>query len=102
LPLLKAEKPQRETNMQVEHHDLHHEFPEMNDAIDALKTCNAHFAKLYHSYHRLTGKVEDLEEHDMPVADFTLEDMKKQRVRLKDELYHLLLAFRAGQKSVRV
>ena len=36
----------------------------------------------------------------MPVADFTLEDMKKQRVRLKDELYHLLLAFRAGQKSV--
>jgi hypothetical protein len=37
----------------------------------------------------------------MPVADFTIEDMKKQRVRLKDELYHLLLAFRAGQESVR-
>jgi uncharacterized protein YdcH (DUF465 family) len=100
LPLLKAEKPQGETNMQVEHHDLHHEFPEMIDAIEALKAGNAHFAKLYHSYNRLTGKVEDLEEHDMPVADFTLEDMKKQRVRLKDELYHLLLAFRAGQKSV--
>ena len=84
--------------MQVEHHDLHHEFPEMNDAIDALKIGNAHFAKLYHSYHRLTGKVEDLEEHDMPVADFTLEDMKKARVKLKDEIYHLLQAFRAGQK----
>ncbi len=95
-----AEKPQRETNMQVEHHDLHNEFPEMNDAIDALKTGNAHFARLFDSYNRLTGRVEDLEEHDMPVADFTLEDMKKQRVRLKDELYHLLLAFRAGQKSV--
>ena len=67
--------------MQVEHHDLHHEFPDMNDAIDALKARNAHFAMLYHSYNRLTGKVEDLEEHDMPVADFTLEDMKKQRVR---------------------
>jgi hypothetical protein len=101
LPLLNAEKPQRETNMQVEHHDLHHEFPDMNDAIDALKARNAHFAMLYHSYNRLTGKVEDLEEHDMPVADFTIEDMKKQRVRLKDELYHLLLAFRAGQESVR-
>lgn len=86
--------------MQVEHHDLHHEFPDMNDAINALKTGNAHFAVLFHSYQRLTGKVEDLEEHDMPVADFTLEDMKKQRVRLKDELYHLLLAYRAGQKSV--
>ena len=28
--------------MQVEHHDLHHEFPEMVDAIHALKVGNAH------------------------------------------------------------
>lgn len=85
--------------MHVEHHDLHHEFPEMADAIRVLKVGNAHFAKLFESYHRLTGRVEDLEEHDMPVADFTIEDMKKQRVKLKDELYHLLLAFRAGQQA---
>ncbi len=86
--------------MQVDHHDLQQEFPDMADAIDALKASNACFARLIGSYNRLTGKVEDLEEHDMPVADFTLEDMKKQRVKLKDELYHLLLAFRAGQASV--
>jgi hypothetical protein len=84
--------------MQVDHHDLYSDFPEMRDAIDVLKGGNAHFARLFATYHRLTGKVEDLEEHDMPVADFTLEDMKKQRVKLKDELYHILLAFRAGQK----
>jgi uncharacterized protein len=87
--------------MQVEHHDLHSDFPEFNDAIHALKSGNPHFASLCASYHRLTGKVEDLEEHDMPVADFTIEDMKKQRVKLKDELYHMLLAYRAGQQSVR-
>ena len=86
--------------MQVEHHDLHLEFPEMVDAIQALKAGNAHFSKLYASYNRLTGNVEDLEENDMPVADFTIEDMKKQRVKLKDELYHILLAYRAGQASV--
>jgi len=85
--------------MQVDHHDLHQEFPEFAEAIAVLKAGNAHFAKLFATYNRLTGKVEDLEEHDMPVADFTLEDMKKQRVKLKDELYHLLLAFRAGQQS---
>jgi uncharacterized protein YdcH (DUF465 family) len=87
--------------MQVDHHDLQSEFPEFSDAINALKTGNAHFAKLFATYNRLTGKVEDLEEHDMPVADFTIEDMKKQRVKLKDEIYHLLLAFRAGQQSVK-
>lgn len=87
--------------MQVDHHDLYQDFPEMQDAIDALKAGNALFARLNASYDRLTGKVEDLEAHDMPVADFTLEDMKKQRVKLKDELYHLLLAFRAGQQATR-
>ena len=87
--------------MQVDHHDLHREFPDMTDAIEILAAGNAHFARLFASYSRLTGKVEDLEEHDMPVADFTLEDMKKQRVKLKDELYHMLLAFRAGQQFAR-
>lgn len=87
--------------MQVEHHELHHEFPDMVDAIQVLKTGNAHFAKLFASYNRLTGRVEDLEENDMPVADFTMEDMKKQRIKLKDELYHMLLAFRAGQQAAR-
>ncbi len=83
--------------MHVDHHDLYIDFPELRDAIDVLKESNAYFARGLARYSRLTGKVEDLEEHDMPVADFTLEDMKKQRVRLKDELYHFLLAYRAGQ-----
>lgn len=84
--------------MQVDHHDLLSEFPDMAEAIAVLKKDNARFATLFASYQRLTGKVEDLEAHDMPVADFTMEDMKKQRVKLKDELYHLLLAFRSGQQ----
>lgn len=87
--------------MHIEHHDLQHEFPEMHDAINNLRGANAMFARLYATYHRLTGKVEDLEEHDMPVDDFTLEDMKKHRVKLKDDLYHMLLAYRAGQQSVK-
>jgi uncharacterized protein YdcH (DUF465 family) len=84
--------------MNVDHHDLCTEFPDMQDAINALKVMNVHFAGLFARYDRLTGKVEDLEEHDMPVGDFTIEDMKKARVKLKDEIYQLLLAFRAGQK----
>jgi uncharacterized protein YdcH (DUF465 family) len=84
--------------MQVDHHDLYTDFPDMRDAIDVLRGNNAYFVRLEASYGRLTGKVENLEEHDMPVADFTLEDLKKQRVKLKDEIYHMLLAFRSGQK----
>ncbi len=84
--------------MNVDHHDLYTDFPEMRDAIDVLKGNNAHFSRSFATYSRLTGRVEDLEAHDMPVGDFTIEDMKKQRVKLKDELYHILLAFRSGQQ----
>ena len=87
--------------MHVEHHDLHHEFPEMHDAINSLRSANPMFARMYASYHRLTGKVEDLEEHDMPVDDFMIEDMKKHRVKLKDDLYHMMLAYRSGQQSTK-
>ncbi|NWG30029.1 MAG: DUF465 domain-containing protein [Rhodocyclaceae bacterium] len=84
--------------MHVDHHDLYTEFPDLRDAIDTMKAESGFFAALFARYNRLTGKVEDLEEHDMPVADFTLEDMKKARVRLKDEIYQLLMAYRIGQK----
>ncbi len=84
--------------MHVDHHDIYNEFPDIRDALDALKAGGGYIGSLFGRYNRLTGKVEDLEEHDMPVADFTLEDMKKARVKLKDEIYHLLQAFRVGQK----
>lgn len=84
--------------MQVDHHDLYNEFPDMRDAIDALKAGNGYFAAMFARYDRLTGKVEDLEEHDLPVGDFTIEEMKKARVKLKDDIYHYLQAFRVGQK----
>lgn len=83
--------------MQVDHHDLYSEFPEMRDAIDALKVSHAQFGRMFAQYNRLTGKVEDLEEHDMPIADFTIEDMKKHRVKLKDQIYDYLLAFEVGK-----
>lgn len=82
--------------MQVEHHDLHHEFPELSDAIRQLKTSHAHFARLFDDYHVVTNEIERLEEADVPVDDFTIEEMKKKRIRLKDELYQMLVAQQKG------
>lgn len=81
--------------MQVDHHDLHHEFPEFAAAIHDLKVGNHHFARLFDEYHGLTAKVEQLEVQDVPVDDFTIEEMKKRRLRLKDELYAMLAAQKA-------
>ncbi|OHC60349.1 MAG: GTP-binding protein [Rhodocyclales bacterium GWA2_65_19] len=81
--------------MNVDHHDLHHEFPEHAETIHALKLGSKHFARLFDEYHALTAQVEALEDNDSPVADVALEDMKKTRLKLKDELYAMLQASKA-------
>ena len=80
--------------MQIEHHDLHHEFPEYLDSIHALKASSEPFGEMYDEYHQLTREVERLEEEDLPVDDFTIETMKKQRLLLKDQMYRMLVAYK--------
>ena len=78
--------------MSVEHHDLHHEFPELHDRIHELKLSNSHFRKLFDEYHELTRSIEKMEDEVTPVATRTEEEAKVRRVHLKDELYKLLTA----------
>lgn len=74
----------------VEHHDLHHEFPEHKETIHKLKTSNSHFSRLFDEYHVATAEVEKLEGKGIPVGDATFDDLKKKRLKLKDELYSML------------
>ncbi|MFT3849632.1 MAG: DUF465 domain-containing protein [Propionivibrio sp.] len=80
--------------MQVEHHELHREFPEFLDVMQALRNSDSHFSEMFDEYHALTSEVEHLEEEDIPVNDYTIEDMKKKRVKLKDSMYKMLVAHR--------
>ena len=78
--------------MNIEHHDLAHEFPEHREKIHTLKMGNAHFAKLFEAYHVVTKNVEHLEADGMPVSDVVLEGQKKERALLKDQLYAMIVA----------
>ncbi|HET7776032.1 MAG TPA: YdcH family protein [Azospira sp.] len=76
--------------MVIDPHDLHHEFPEFKDSIRILKTSNNHFARLFDEYHRVNNEVVKAEEGAIHMGDLILEGMKKQRLRLKDELHGML------------
>ncbi len=78
--------------MSVEHHDLHHDFPELHDRIHELKVSDAHFRRLFDEYHELTRSIEKMEDEVTPVATRTEEEAKIRRVHLKDELYRMLIA----------
>ncbi len=71
-------------------HELHEEFPEYEDQIHALKVSNRHFSVLAERYHETNRAIHRMEAEVEPVSDETLEDMKKQRLALKDEIFGML------------
>ena len=75
-----------------ESHDLLHEFPDLDQKIAALRADNPEFARLMDDYDSLDARVRQIEELGTPVADETIEDLKKQRLHLKDTLYDMIRA----------
>ena len=71
-------------------HELHAEFPEHSDKIHALKVANAHFAKLFDAYHEINREIHRIETDVTPASDETLEELKKQRLHLLDEISGML------------
>jgi uncharacterized protein len=71
-------------------HELHDEFPQKIEAIKQLKIENAHFAKIAEAYHELNRAIHRMETEVEPVADETLEGLKRQRLTLKDEIAKFL------------
>ncbi|NEX22764.1 DUF465 domain-containing protein [Thiorhodococcus mannitoliphagus] len=75
-----------------ESHDLLHEFPDLEQKIATLRAANPEFTKLMDEYDGLDARVRSIEELGTPVADETIEDLKKERLQLKDALYAMLRA----------
>lgn len=73
-------------------HELHEEFPDKADRIRALKASDNHFARLAEEYHRLNRAIHRAETDVEPTSDDHLEDMKKRRLRLKDDIFAILSA----------
>ena len=71
-------------------HELAEEFPEHVSKMHELKTGNAHFAKLFDEYHELNRAIHRAETNIEPTDEFHMEDMRKQRLKLKDEIYGML------------
>ncbi|MDP2118487.1 MAG: YdcH family protein [Hoeflea sp.] len=71
-------------------HELAEEFPEHVEKMSELKQSDAHFAKLFDAYHDINRAVHRAETNIEPTDDFHMETMRKQRLKLKDEIYGML------------
>jgi uncharacterized protein YdcH (DUF465 family) len=73
--------------MFIEKHDLHREFPKFSDEIHFLKMNDARFSRLFKEYHELDQEVHRIEQGTENTSDQYLEQQKKKRLHLKDELF---------------
>ena len=78
--------------MSVEKHDLLHELPEHKDRIHQLKLENKHFSRLFEQYHDTDHEVRRIETGIENTSDDYLEERKKVRLQLKDELFRMIKA----------
>lgn len=73
-----------------EKHDLLHELPEYKDQIHQLKMNNKHFEKIFDKYHDLDHQIRRIEEGIETPDDSYSEELKKERLHLKDELFGMI------------
>ena len=72
--------------------DLHSLFPQATDRLHDLKLNDAHFRTLADRYHALLGEITPIEDGTAPASDERLEDLKKQRLALLDQIGTLIAA----------
>jgi hypothetical protein len=78
------------TDTQVhEPHELPEEFPEFAEKMRALQG-NPVFDKLAAAYHKINHEIIMAEANVEPTDDFHLEDMRKERLKLKDQIFAML------------
>jgi len=77
-------------------HDLSEEFPDSVDAIHALKTSDAHFARLMDEYHVVNREIHRAETLVEPTSDEHEAELRRKRLHLKDEIARALAAQKAS------
>jgi uncharacterized protein YdcH (DUF465 family) len=76
--------------MEGHHHKLAEEFPEFKDRIHTLKLSNQHFAKVLERWEVLDKQIARAEARIELMSEDAEEELRRTRVRLKDELYEML------------
>jgi uncharacterized protein len=65
-------------------------FPEYRELITELKSTDRHFVQLFNRHNELDQQIQNIEAHIEHRTVAEVEDLKKQKLRLKDELYAIL------------
>lgn len=67
---------------------------EYRDIMTKLKTEDAHFNKVFEKHNELDQKITDIDEGREHLDEFSLDTLKKEKLKLKDELYAIIMQYK--------
>ncbi|WP_233870803.1 YdcH family protein [Paraburkholderia adhaesiva] len=65
-------------------------FPEYRDLISRLKIEDEHFAHIFDRHNELDQQIKNMEAGIVPANGVMIENLKKEKLQLKDSLYQIL------------
>ena len=65
-------------------------FPEFRDLITRLKGHDHHFTRLFDKHNDLDQTIKNMEASIQPATQIEIENLKKEKLLLKDQLYAIL------------
>jgi uncharacterized protein YdcH (DUF465 family) len=72
-------------------HELAEEFPQYTQLMHHLRMTDGHFHRLANAYHEVNRTIHRAETDVEPLDDMHVSDLRKRRMRLKDEIYDMLV-----------
>lgn len=65
-------------------------FPEYRELISKLKSNDAYFDRLFEKHNELDHEIKNMQENIQLATHMEIEALKKEKLRIKDELYEYL------------
>lgn len=68
-------------------------FHEYREQIVTLKQQNGHFGKIFDKHNDIDEKITEVDKGRSHMDQFELESLKKEKLKLKDEIHSIILKF---------
>lgn len=72
-----------------------HEYRDIISHMKENQAANAHFLKIFDRHNELDDKITEAEKGNLAITDEEIEKLKKEKLKLKDEAYHIILKYKA-------
>lgn len=71
-----------------------HEYRDIITHMKENSAANAHFLKIFDKHNELDDQITKAEKGDVLLTDLELETLKKEKLKLKDEAYAIILKYK--------